>query len=91
MTHTPVKWVNVLFGVALTLLVAIAPMVFVLLSGQSAQAHASSSSGASTASALHSVGMSLPGNGLMLLLFTAAAFAALASVIFVSTRAEHVR
>lgn len=91
MTHTPVRWANVLFGVGLTILVAAAPMVFVFLTGQSAQAREQSASGDNKSASLLEGGFNLPDNQAVLVLIASVAVAALAAVIFVSTRAERSR
>ena len=91
MTHVPVRWVNVLFGVGLTILVAAAPMVFVILSGQSAQGRELNASDDNKSASLLEGGFSLPDNQMMLTLIAGVAVAALAAAIFVSTRTARAR
>ena len=91
MTHTPVRWANVLFGVGLTMLVAAAPMVFVFMTGQSAQGRELNASGDNKSAPLLEGGFNLPDNQAVLVLIAGVAVAALVAVILVSTRAERAR
>lgn len=91
MTHTSVRWTHVLFGVGLTLVVAIAPMLFVLASGISAQAHEQNASDSGQSALLFAGGSGLPVQPAMLVLVATAAVAALLVTIVISTRAERDR
>lgn len=91
MTHTSVRWTHVLFGIGLTLVVAIAPMLFVLVSGISAQGHEQHASGSGQSALLLAGGSKLPAQNVMLVLVAALAVAAVLATIVVSTRAERDR
>ena len=88
MTHTSVRWTHVLFSVGLTLVVAIAPMLFVLGSGISARGHEQNASSSGKLSLLFAGGPGLPVQPAMLGLIAAVAVATLLFTIAVSTRAE---
>lgn len=91
MTHTSVRWTHVLFGVGLTLVVAIAPMLFVLVPGISAQGHEQHAPGSSQSALLFADGSKLPAQPAMLVLVATAAIAALLVTIVISFRAERDR
>lgn len=91
MTQTSVRWTHVLFGVGLTLVVAIAPMLFVLMSGISAQGHEQHAAAGGQSALLLAGGSKLPAQNVMLVLVAALAVAAVFVTIVVSTRAERER
>ena len=91
MTHTSVRWTHVVFGVGITLVVAIAPVLFVFASGVSAQAHNQHVSGNGQSALLVASRSGLPVQPAMLLVIAAAAVVALLVTIVVSTRAERTR
>lgn len=91
MTHTSVRWTHVLFGVGLTLVVAIAPMLFVLGPRMSADVPDQNVSGNGQSALLVASRSGLPVQPAMLLVVAAAAVVALLVTIVVSTRAERAR
>lgn len=88
MTQTSVRWANVLFGVGLTVVVALAPIVFVVLSGVSAEAGETQVTGESKASSLLNGGVALPHSQALLLLVAGLAVAVLVLTTAFTTRAQ---
>lgn len=88
MTPIAIRWTNVLFAVVLTVVVAIAPMVFVVLSGQTAEAGPQQAVADGKAAVLASGVFDLPDQQVLLVLIIGAAVAALVAAIVVGARAE---
>lgn len=89
MTQTSVRWANVVFGVGLTVAVALAPIVFVVLSGVSAEAGESRDSSEGSSVSLLTGGMELPHSQALLILVAGVAVAVLALAIVLTNRSHH--
>lgn len=87
MTNTPIRWTRVLFGAALTLIVAMSPLVYVIVANPSS-AQASGKSTDSAPSMTFLSGISLSADQLWLLVAIAIAVTATLAVVTVLARSQ---
>lgn len=86
MTQTTARWAHVLLGVGLTMVVAVAPLIFIVLSGASAEA--GESLNADGPSSLLNSGLTIVHPQVLLALATVSAITVLALAVALTTRAQ---
>lgn len=89
MTHSSTRLAHVVFGVGITIVVALAPVLFIVLSGPSASAGEPASQSRGSGAVIGSI--ELAEHQSVVLVIAAMACAALLAAVYVSTRVERDR
>ncbi len=89
MTHIPVRWTRVLFGAGLTLAVAIAPMIYLLIVAPVPDGRTRNAEEDQSALGLVSNGFNLGDHRTMFLLIAGIAIALVMTAVAVAARSQH--
>ena len=90
MTYVAVRWTRVLFGVGLTLVVAMAPMFYVLVTGPSPDGRTRAVQSDEQALGLASSGFNIPDHQGMIFFVASTAIVAVLSVVAATARSQSI-